>query len=221
MLVKAYRKISDPPVPNLKGERDVEYSWIAANMPAGPGEALDFGAGEGYMGLLAARRGFAVTALDLEPVHWSYGHPNLRFSRGDIFEADLPPAHFDLIINCSSIEHVGLSGRYGVKENRADGDIEAMAKLRKLLKPGGRMLLTIPVGRDAVFSPFHRVYGEERLPSLMAGYAVEREEYWAKDHRNKWILAERSAALSQRASRDLYGLGCFVLLPQATEEAGR
>ena len=29
-------------------------------------------------------------------------------------------------MNCSSVEHVGLSGRYGSSE-RPDGDIEAMA----------------------------------------------------------------------------------------------
>jgi hypothetical protein len=33
ILRSFYRRISEPPVPNLKGDRDIEYSWIAANMP--------------------------------------------------------------------------------------------------------------------------------------------------------------------------------------------
>jgi 2-polyprenyl-3-methyl-5-hydroxy-6-metoxy-1,4-benzoquinol methylase len=116
ILRSFYRRISEPPVPNLKGDRDIEYSWIAANMPEGPGEALDFGSGPSYMGLIAVRKGFNVTAVDLEPVKWFYKHPNFKFIQGDIFKLEFPPAHFDLIINCSTIEHVGLPGRYGITE---------------------------------------------------------------------------------------------------------
>ena len=143
---------------NLLGDRDIEWSWIISQMPSGPGHALDFGPGGSHLALIAAQRGFHVTAVDLEPVQWPYVHPGLRFIRGDILKLPLPRGHFDLVINCSTVEHVGLAGRYGVTENRPNGDLEAMARLRELMKPGGVMLLTIPVGRDAVFAPLCRVY---------------------------------------------------------------
>lgn len=207
-----------PTILNLLGDRDVEWSWISAQMPWGPGEALDFGAGASYLGLIAAQRGFNVTAVDLECVQWAYAHPGLRFIQGDILKLPLPREHFDLVINCSTVEHVGLAGRYGVTENRPDGDLEAMARLRELMKPGGVMLLTIPVGQDAVFAPLCRVYGKERLPRLLEGYRVEKEVYWVKDQDNRWRQTDKETALNFQASagswdplQNIYALGCFVL----------
>lgn len=203
---------------NLLGDRDIEWSWIAAQMPSGPGQALDFGNGGSYLPLIAAQRGFTVTAIDLEPVQWPYVYTNLRFIRGDILKTPLPAENYDLIINCSTVEHVGLAGRYSVVDSRSNGDLEAMARLWELLKPGGVMLLTIPVGQDAVFAPLCRVYGRQRLPRLLKNYVVEKEIFWTKDHQNQWILSDQEAALNFKASagswdplQNIYALGCFVL----------
>ncbi|RKX93373.1 MAG: hypothetical protein DRP84_08565 [Spirochaetes bacterium] len=213
-FIRLYKKLSQPPIPNLRGDRDVEYSWIAINIPSGSGKALDFGCGQGWMGLLAARRGYDVIAIDLQPVDWYYKHPNLKFIQGDILKLNFPPQSFDLVINCSSIEHVGLKGRYSVVEDRPDGDIEAMQKIRRLLKPEGFMLLTIPVGKDVLFPPLHRVYGRMRLPKLLEGYRVDKREYWIKDNQNCWISTDEYTALNQKPHRYSYGLGCFVLRPK-------
>jgi len=197
---------------NLLGDRDIEWSWVATQMPSGPGEGLDFGPGElSCLALIAAQRGFNMTAVDLESVHRPYVHPRLRFIQGDILRTPLPTEHFDLVINCSTVEHVGLSGRYGVTEDHPDGDLGAMTRLRSSMKPSGTMLLTIPVGRDAVFAPLHRVYGPERLPRLLDGYIVEKQEYWLKNKLNNWVLSHKEDALTREPQARLYGIGCFVL----------
>lgn len=49
-LIRLYRRVSQPPIPNLKGDRDVEYSWIVANLPEGSGKALDFELGRAGVG---------------------------------------------------------------------------------------------------------------------------------------------------------------------------
>lgn len=197
--------------PNMLGDRNVEWAWVVAKLPPGPGTCLDFGNGGSYLGLVAVEKGYRVTAVDLEPVHWWYRHPNLKFIQGDILDLDLPPESFDVIINCSSIEHVGLSGRYGILEDNPEADIQAMARMRCLLRPGGAMVLTIPVGKDAVFRPLHRVYGIKRLPRLLDGWQVEAEEHWVKDETNRWVLVEREVALGREPKASLYGLGLFVL----------
>lgn len=175
---------------------------------------MDFGPGGSNLGLLAARRGFDVTAVDLEQTCWPYMHSRLRFVQGDILKMSFPPQYFDLVINCSTVEHVGLSGRYGVKFPNPDGDLKAMSLIRSWLKPGGLMLLTIPVGRDSVFIPMHRVYGVERLPRLLNGYSVEKKEFWLKDREMGWVIAKEEDALAGVAAIDFYGLGCFLLRPK-------
>lgn len=213
ILIRFYHRVMEPPPPNLRGDRHIEYSWIVANMPEGPGKALDFGTGPGWswMGLVAARKGFEVIGVDIQPAAWPYVHPAFRFVQGDIFKLNLPSEHFDLIINCSSIEHVGLAGHYKGTKSRPDGDLEAMAVLKNILKIGKDILLTIPVGRDRIFRPLHRVYGEKRLPILIEGWEVMKEEYWVKDDMNRWICVEKAVALNKEPIEHCYGLGLFIL----------
>jgi SAM-dependent methyltransferase len=209
--------IHAPRIPNLLGDRDIEWAFVAAHVPKGPGRALDFGPGGSSLSLVAAEAGFEVTSVDLEAVYSPYVHSAIRRLQGDVLELPLQ-GDLDLVINCSTVEHVGLSGRYGVTKGHPSGDLDAMERLRALLKPGAPMLLTIPVGVDSVFAPLCRVYGDERLPRLLRGYEIVVERYWVKDAENRWIAATRDAALAFEASagsfdplQSIYALGCFVL----------
>lgn len=202
---------------NILGDRAIEWAFIEEYLPQGAGRCLDFGPGGSTLATRALEHGMDVIAVDLDDTDWR-DQPGVTFIHSDLIGADLPTASFDVIINCSTIEHVGIPGRYGVIDARPDGDLEAMAILRDLLKPGGIMLLTIPLGHDRIFVPMARVYGTERLPQLLDGFMVDVEHYYIKDNRNRWIWCSREMALDEIASvesndpaDDLYALGCFVL----------
>jgi SAM-dependent methyltransferase len=207
--------------PDLSGDRDIEWSYIASRLPMGQGYVLDFGCGFGNMSIHAIQKGYRVVALDLEPNAFPWSHPNVEPVCGDLLQIDLPDRTFDFILNCSTVEHVGLIGRYGVTFEESDGDLEAMQKLRTLLKASGKMLLTIPCGQDAAIAPWHRVYGKERLPKLLGRYGIEEERYWVKQADNRWYPAQKDAALAYVptshptiATSCSYALGCFVLRPE-------
>src|SRR5947199_80406 len=76
-----------------------------------------------------------------------------------------------------------------------EGDLTAMTVLREALAPAGRMILTIPVGRDMVCPPLHRIYGEQRLPRLLDGFTVVEQQFWHK-HDGRWRQVARSSALA-------------------------
>jgi SAM-dependent methyltransferase len=203
---------------NLSGDRDIEYSFFASRLPQGPGEALDFGSAFANLSLHAIQRGWNVTGVDLlaYPIYWK--HPNFHSVQGDFLQLQFPPSSFDLILNCSAVEHVGLLGRYDLETPETDGDLEAMRKMLALLKPGGLMILTIPVGRDTVVAPLHRVYGVSRLPKLLDGFEIVEQCYWVKDAANFWLTSNREQALAYLPTGDgsdpqkcSYALGCFVL----------
>jgi SAM-dependent methyltransferase len=145
------------------------------------------------------------------PVRWFYVHPGLRFVQGDILKSLFPSNHFDLIINVSAIEHVGLNGRYDVVDAKPDGDLEAMAVLKAVLRPGKLMLFTIPIGQDRTFRPLHRVYGPERLPRLLDGWEILEQESWLKDENNLWVRADEGVALAREPTPLCFGLGLYVL----------
>jgi len=198
--------------PSLAGDRWVEWSFCMARLTDGPGRTLDFGADIGFLSLAAAQRGHDVVALDRMDVVPDFRHERVCFRRADILDRPLQGETFDQILNCSSVEHVGLAGRYESNE-APDGDLEAMTILRDALATDGRMVVTIPVGRDLVCSPLHRIYGSERLARLLQGYAVHEEQYWWKDPMTSaWSQTDRETALATHGSKSFYSLGLFVLV---------
>jgi hypothetical protein len=198
--------------PSLAGDRWVEWSFCMARLAEGEGTTLDFGADIGFLSLAAAQRGHEVTALDREPSALDYVHPRVRHVRADILDRPLAGQRFDQVINCSSVEHVGLAGRYG-SGDQPDGDIEAMAILAGMMAPDARMILTIPVGRDLVWPPLHRIYGDERLPRLLEPFEIREAQYWCKGGEH-WQQRDREQALAVQGSDAFYALGLFVLTPR-------
>jgi SAM-dependent methyltransferase len=195
----------------LDGDRWVEWSFCMARLADGAGTTLDFGADIGFLSLAAAQRGHDVVALDREPPALSYTHPRVTHVRADVLDRPLADRRFDQIVNCSSVEHVGLAGRYGSVE-QPDGDLEAMGVLADLLAADGRMILTIPVGQDLVSPPLHRIYGEQRLPRLLERFTTQEEQYWHKDPDTRsWTQTDRATALRTQGSDAFYALGLFVL----------
>jgi hypothetical protein len=82
-------------------------------------------------------------------------------------------AQVDWIVSFSSLEHSGL-GRYGDALN-PEADAEAMQQAWCMLKPGGVMLLGVPMTcQDRGFVEFnaHRVYGFQRLAHVAKGFEV-------------------------------------------------
>ena len=136
---------------DLSGDRAVEWSWVSAHIPDGPGYALDFGPGGSNLSTIAAMKGYNVVGVDMLDVERPFLLPNLAFIKGDLNRMPLPERHFHLVINCSTVEHSGISGRYNISEEDESGDLKAMEKLRQLMRPDGIQLLTVPVGRDAVW----------------------------------------------------------------------
>ena len=202
----------NPAILDLTGDRNIEWAWVVAHLPENPDAVLDFGCEESFLGLTAAVKGGDVTGLDIQKVHLSYHIDNFKIEKGDILNMDFGKTKFDVIINCSSIEHVGLAGRYN-NPDVVDGDLMAMKRLRNLLKePEGMMILTVPVAKDAVFPPWHRVYGTKRLHLLLRGFQIIKKEFWSKrSGRNVWVRVNEEEALAVQPSKTFYSLGCFIL----------
>jgi SAM-dependent methyltransferase len=202
------RLAADDGRPTLVGDRLVEWSFCFARLADGPGRTLDFGADTGFLSLAAAQRGHEVVALDRLQTRPDYDHERVEFRHADILDHPLEGERFDQILNCSSVEHVGLPGRYE-STNAPDGDLEAMAIMRETLAPEGWMVMTIPVGRDLVCPPLHRIYGAKRLPRLLDGYTILEQQYWRKD--DAWEPSDRETVLATEGSESFYSLGLFVL----------
>lgn len=199
----------------LAGERDIEYKWVRDKLPMASSNArlLDLGP-EGSLKTtkIALQRGWWVTACGLEPINRPDEPGRFKYIKGDFNQVPWATDQvFDWVLNISTIEHFGLAGRYGVSKAESHYDLIAMRELKFRAR---NMILTIPVGVDTVWPPFHRVYGEQRLPNLLAGWNIHVEQYWAKVNEcNDYSEVSRSVALAQHSTIDpfYYCIGTFVL----------
>jgi SAM-dependent methyltransferase len=160
-------------------ERIVEIPFVHARVE-GP-RVLDVGCCESQLPLELASLGYEVVAVDLRP--YPLAHPRLTAVREDVRRCSLTAGAFDTAIALSTVEHVGL-GFYAEAPD-PEGDRAAVAAILRLLRPGGRFLLTVPFGRPLP-GPGHRVYDEAGLRALTRGFAREELLCVARDGTGVW-----------------------------------
>lgn len=68
------------------------------------------------------------------------------------------------------MEHVGL-GRYGDPLD-VRGDIKAALELKRVLAPGGQLLIVLPVGQPKVCFNAHRIYSYEQVMDMFSGLTL-------------------------------------------------
>lgn len=115
-------------------------------------DVLDVASGEGYGGALLAQTARSVVGVDRDAAsvahaEASYGQAKLRFLAGDARSLPLADASFDLVVSFETLEHL------------LDHDA-VLAEVRRVLRPGGRLLLSTPERdtyspADAPANPFH------------------------------------------------------------------
>jgi 2-polyprenyl-3-methyl-5-hydroxy-6-metoxy-1,4-benzoquinol methylase len=96
------------------------------NANAKVGKTIDLGCGEGILVEEYRQRGFDIVGLD-------YNYESPHVIRGDMTRLLFEDASFDLALALDVIEHLSF-----------EQQSQALAEIRRILKPGGRAILTIP-----------------------------------------------------------------------------
>lgn len=165
-------------------ERRVEVPWIVAHLER-PQRLLDVGAADCFYvdDLLAT--GAAVTLLDTRPIAAPRGATTVR---GDVCQ--LPDdwrGRFDLVVCCSVLDHIGLDA-YGNVAVIGALD-QAVRELTRITQAGGRLLLTVPCGRDLVTT---HPGGGQRILSLATLQRLFLEDDWRWRHLACWRLVDET-----------------------------
>jgi O-antigen biosynthesis protein len=157
----------------VEAEHRVRYAW-AASLVAGR-KVLDAGCGLGYGAAMLARAGATVTGVDIAEAVIEAGRPSagpqVDLQVGDVRSLAFDDRSFDVVVCFEVVEHI-------------DERDAVLAELRRVLVPGGLLLVSSP-NRD-VYVPGnpHHVYEftpeelREWLARSFANVALSRQHDW-------------------------------------------
>ncbi|MGC2204962.1 MAG: DUF268 domain-containing protein [Thermoplasmata archaeon] len=154
-----------------------------------PGRLLEVG---DVLGPFLATTGFTVETIDLWPRKtpatgvWKALAQDIR-----LLETS---ERYDAAVSISTLEHIGM-GHYG---DTCDplGDRRSIEAVRAALKPGGRFLVTVPLGQESNES-WQRLYSIPRIVDLFAGFTLRKIEIYQYRWLS-WRRAREGASLDPR-----------------------
>jgi SAM-dependent methyltransferase len=135
-------------------ERVVEYPWVYGRL-TNVGKMLDAGSTFNHDFLLqrAPLRGADLTIMTLAPERRCYWRDGYSYMFGDLRKTMFGDHVFDTVASISTIEHIGLdnqmlyTGDPRDAETDRDGFVPAVKEFKRILKPGGTCLISVPFGK--------------------------------------------------------------------------
>lgn len=136
---------------------------------------------------------------------------NIRFMQADLMKLDPDMMEYCDSLSClHAIEHFGL-GRYGDRID-FEGHIKGIESLRAMLKKGGILYLSCPIGSQRIEFNAHRVFSVEYLLSLFKGKFELRSFSYVDDAGDLHENVEMTQELSASSFDCDYGCGIFELM---------
>ena len=105
-------------------DRFIEYPWMIENITIKEGRLLDIGSTISDKLYDILPKTIEINTLNLNEK--KVKNDNIKFKQGDIRKTDYPDNYFDCITCISTLEHIGVSGRYNSDED-PEGDIGPVA----------------------------------------------------------------------------------------------
>ncbi len=129
-------------------------SWAAKHLfELKPKHHYDVGSSAKTMGILS--QFVPITMIDIRPIELELDH--LHFKEGSILALPFEDESLETISSLCVVEHIGL-GRYGDPID-SFGSEKAIIELKRVLKIGGTLLLSVPVDNEnTVYFNAHRAF---------------------------------------------------------------
>jgi len=170
---------------------------------AKPIRHMDVGSSiEGFVSHVASFRNIEI--IDIRPLKIT-AHPQITFTQGNLMSLDSSLIEVCDSLSClHALEHFGL-GRYGDPID-PQGHIKGFSNLHKMLKPGGMLYISFPVGEKGVHFNAHRVFD----PKEILGWSANKFSLERFDFVDDAGDLHKNIAIDQ-APRSQYGCGIYTL----------
>ena len=144
-------------------ERCIEYPWLLSKLPPTREHLLDAGSALNYDSILSHpilsnKKLYVLTLAPEKDCFWRNG---ISYIYDDLRDIPLRDDYLDAIACLSTLEHVGLNNKLFIHselhtEYRQDDFLLAVSEMRRVLKPGGKLFITVPYGKYCNFGTFQQ-----------------------------------------------------------------
>lgn len=146
------------PLPHRYGvgtdERCIEYPWLFSRLGSDTKVLLDAGSTFNHSVILEhpLLKSKLLHILTLGPEPSCFWHKGISYLFSDLRDIATRDSYYDAIACISTLEHVGydnssITGNSRYREKRPLDYIVAIRELLRVLKPGGRLFVTVPFGK--------------------------------------------------------------------------
>ncbi len=179
-------------------ERIVEYPWVIANLPGRSVSMLDAGSALNFETILAhpKLKNKKITIVNLNPEANCFWRRGVSYLFEDIRKLPFADNSFDVIVCISTLEHVGMDNtevytsdsRY--KENKVEDYLVAATELKRVLKPGGNLFITVPFGKYQNLG-FFQQFNSDMLDKVIKVFQGQAGVHFYKHVSSGWQLSSQ------------------------------
>lgn len=179
-------------------ERVIEYPWTLSRIDNSRTLCLDAGSALNHDFLLnsSALQEKSLIIYSLYPEGF-LGYPNVSYIFGDLRATILRDGVFGEIICISTLEHVGLDNTMLYtsdpdmnQQNLTDYRL-VMREFRRVLAPGGRLILTVPFGKRKSHGWLQVFDGELLDDAVRAFEGLVVDQAFYRYTPGGWVLSDR------------------------------
>lgn len=207
--------------------RFAEYQFVCEQLELEPGQAVvDLACSFNVFQLFLAWSELRVTGVDIDPGAYRDLEPRLRhvetaggrpldytFERADALHLPFDDDVFDRLISISSLEHMFVDARH----EGVHGDTLGLCEAARVVRPGGRLVVTVPMSAGA---PFHEApAGDGGYPGPYRLYTPATLE--ERFHHVKGLRLRAEAYIPHRVAVPGVGDGEFMQYWIATPPSER
>lgn len=186
-------------------ERAVEYPWIFSRLSQKATVMLDAGSTFNFDFIVEHEliKNKKLTIFTFHPEKKCFFNKGISYVYGDLREMYFKNNAFEEIVSHSTIEHIGMDNAiygYGDDKNRNGKSFEylkAIEEMIRILKPGGKLLITFPFGKYEDHG-FFQQFDLEMLQKLLSLFSLvgKFEVDYFKYEKSGWRFASQSELAS-------------------------
>lgn len=164
-------------------ERIVEYPWLLSHIGTEVEKLLDAGSALNFETILThpALQEKKVTIANLNPESNCFWRRGVSYVFEDIRNLPFLPDTFDAVTCISTLEHIGMDNTkiytkdLHFKENKTEDYLIALTELKRVLRPGGSLYLSVPFGKHGNFG-FFQQFNSTMLRKTIAVFGIEKSK---------------------------------------------